>query len=203
MLIKICGLTDKSEALFLKENNVNFAGMVLFYPKSKRNITIEKAKEIIPNLGKVKSVAVTVSPTVEQAKQITEAGFDYLQIHGTLDEEILNTCDIKVLRAFNVSDMDKYEYYLSFPNIAGFVFDAGEPGSGSTFDWDMLKTINLSKDRIHLLAGGLDANNVAKAIATVNPDGVDVSSGVEYVDKLGKDPDKINKFVAAVRSCEE
>ena len=99
-----------------------------------------------------------------------------------------------------LDSLDDYDYYLSFPNIVGFVFDAGEPGSGKTFDWDMLKDIK--DDKLHILAGGLNPENVAKAIMAVKPDGVDVSSGVEFADKLGKDPEKVDDFVNAVRNIE-
>lgn len=199
MIIKICGLTDACEASFLKENKVDLAGIVLFFEKSKRNSTIEKAKEIISALHPdIKVVAVTVSPTLEQARQIEQAGFDYLQIHGSCDEELYRSCKIPILRAFNVDDLDKYEYYLGFENIKGFVFDAGEPGSGKTFDWDVLKSLKRDSNRLYILAGGLNAGNVKKAIEIVKPDGVDVSSGVEYTDRLGKDPEKIASFVLNV-----
>ena len=201
MLIKICGLTDISEAFYLKENKVDFAGMVLFYERSKRNITVEKAKEIMEHLQPdIKAVAVTVAPSVEQVHEIENAGFDYIQIHGKVSDELLSSCKIPVLKAFNVDDLEFYEHYLSISNIKGFVFDAGLPGSGKTFDWNMVKGLRRDDSRLYILAGGLNADNVAEAINNVSPDGVDVSSGVEYLDKLGKDPDKITRFVNNVRS---
>ena len=85
--IKICGLTSPAEARYLNENHVDFAGMVLFFPKSKRNISIEQAKEIMAALdASIKRVAVVVSPTIEQVRQIEAAGFDYVQIHGEIPE---------------------------------------------------------------------------------------------------------------------
>ena len=203
MLIKICGLTDIAETEYLKRNKVDFCGMVLFFEKSKRNITIEKAKEIMAALGdEIKPVAVVVSPSMEQVHQIEDAGFSYIQIHGQCEEAVFKECKLPILKAFNVSDMDKYQYYLSFSSVKGFVFDAGEPGSGNTFDWDMLKSLKLDDSHIHLLAGGLNPSNVSKAIEAVGLiDGVDVSSGVEYTDRLGKNPDLVDSFVAAVRGC--
>ena len=77
MKIKICGLTRPEEADYVNRSEVDFAGMVLFFPKSKRNIAIEQAKTILAALDpSVKSVAVVVSPTLEQAMQIEQAGFD-------------------------------------------------------------------------------------------------------------------------------
>lgn len=201
--IKICGLTSPAEARYLNENHVDFAGMVLFFPKSKRNISIEQAKDIMAALdASIKRVAVVVSPSIEQVRQIEAAGFDYVQIHGEIPEtetEAEAAIAIPILKAFNVSDMDSYEKYHNDSRIAGYVFDAIEPGSGKTFDWKLVD--NIPRDeKLLLLAGGLNPDNVRMAIEAVHPDGVDVSSGVENDDKAGKNPDKIHDFVAAVKS---
>lgn len=201
--IKICGLTSPAEARYLNENHVDFAGMVLFFPKSKRNISIEQAMEIMAALdASIKRVAVVVSPSIEQVRQIEAAGFDYVQIHGEIPEtetEAEAAKAIPILKAFNVSDMDSYEKYHNDSRIAGYVFDAIEPGSGKTFDWKLVD--NIPRDeKLLLLAGGLNPDNVRMAIEAVHPDGVDVSSGVENDDKAGKNPEKIHDFVAAVKS---
>lgn len=204
MKIKICGLTDVKEVQYIKENNVDFTGIVLFFEKSKRNVSVEKAKEIISEVrkaGDIKVFAVTVAPTAEQVKEIEGAGFDYLQIHGVVPDELIESCSIPVIKAFNVDDLPRYHSYVNLNNISGFVFDAGEPGSGKTFDWDVLKKLDRKEDKLYILAGGLSAENVGRAIEAVKPDGVDVSSGVEYTDRLGKDPEKIKSFVEAVRKC--
>lgn len=201
--IKICGLTSPAEARYLNENHVDFAGMVLFFPKSKRNISIEQAKDIMAALdASIKRVAVVVSPSIEQVRQIEAAGFDYVQIHGEIPEtetEAEAAIAIPILKAFNVSDMDSYEKYHNDSRIAGYVFDAIEPGSGKTFDWKLVD--NIPRDeKLLLLAGGLNPDNVRMAIEAVHPDGVDVSSGVENDDKAGKNPEKIHDFVAAIKS---
>ena len=201
--IKICGLTSPAEARYLNENHVDFAGMVLFFPKSKRNISIEQAKDIMAALdASIKRVAVVVSPSIEQIRQIEAAGFDYVQIHGEIPEtetEAEAAIAIPILKAFNVSDMGSYEKYHNDSRIAGYVFDAIEPGSGKTFDWKLVD--NIPRDeKLLLLAGGLNPDNVRMAIEAVHPDGVDVSSGVENDDGAGKNPDKIHDFVAAVKS---
>lgn len=195
--VKICGLTSPAEARYLNENHIDFAGMVLFFPKSKRNISIERAKEIMAALdASIKRVAVVVSPTIEQVRQIEAAGFDYIQIHGKIPE---TEVEAPILKAFNVSDMGSYEKYHNDSRIAGYVFDAIEPGSGKTFDWKLVD--NIPRDeKLLLLAGGLNPDNVRMAIEAVHPDGVDVSSGVENDDKAGKNPEKIRDFVAAVKS---
>ena len=197
--VKICGLTSPAEARYLNENHVDFAGMVLFFPKSKRNISIEQAMEIMAALdASIKRVAVVVSPSIEQIRQIEAAGFDYIQIHGEIPEAEAAIA-IPILKAFNVSDMNSYEKYHNDSRIAGYVFDAIEPGSGETFDWRLVD--NIPRDeKLLLLAGGLNPDNVRMAIEAVHPDGVDVSSGVENDDGAGKNPEKIHDFVAAVKS---
>lgn len=197
--VKICGLTSPAEARFLNENHVDFAGMVLFFPKSKRNISIEQAKEIMAALDtSIKRVAVVVSPSIEQIRQIEAAGFDYVQIHGEIPEAEAAIA-IPILKAFNVSDMGSYEKYHNDSRIAGYVFDAIEPGSGKTFDWRLVD--NIPRDeKLLLLAGGLNPDNVRMAIEAVHPDGVDVSSGVENDDGAGKNPEKIRAFATAVKS---
>lgn len=198
MQIKICGLTDVSEAEYLNRNGVDYAGFVLFYEKSRRNVTIEEAKRIMAALdARIKRVAVTVEPTAEQVRAALEAGFDLIQIHGELQPGVLDV-GLPVLKAFNITDMEKFRFYQSCPQIVGYVFDAHEPGSGKAFDWNLLQT--LPRDgRLFLLAGGLHAGNVAEAIARVSPDGVDVSSGVEFEGRKGKNPAEIDAFVRAVR----
>ncbi len=200
MLVKICGLTRPEEAEYLNENGADLAGFVLFFPKSKRNITVDRAREIMARLDKgIKTVAVVVAPGATEIKVIAEAGFDYVQIHGDVSGELLQLAaerGLRVLKAFNVSDMDKYEYFHSRPEIAGYVFDAAVPGSGQTFDWSLVQDIPRD-EKLLILAGGLHPGNVAEAVAALQPDGVDVSSGVEFDGDVfnGKDPDKISIFL--------
>lgn len=198
-MIKVCGLTEVREAEYLNRLKIDFAGFVLFFPKSKRNISIEKAEEIMKHLDKnIKKTAVVVSPAKEQIIDICNSGFDYIQIHGKI-EEVLKMAQIPVLKAFNVDDMDEFKMYSSNEKIAGYVFDAAEPGSGRTFDWDILSQIERD-GKLFILAGGLNPDNVRKAVAAVNPDMVDVSSGVENDDGFGKDILKIEKFVKQIRN---
>lgn len=200
--IKICGLTSPKEAQFLNKNHVDFAGMVLFFSKSRRNISIEQAGRIMEALdGAIQSVAVVVSPTREQLVQIQEAGFDYVQIHGEISEELLKEIHIPVWKAFNVKDLKQLKLYHNQKNIAGYVFDGADYGSGKTFDWNLLKDIPRD-GKLFLLAGGLNPSNVADAIRYVQPDGVDVSSRVEKDFGKGKDGEKIEQFVEQVRAEE-
>ena len=199
--IKICGLTTPQEAEWVSKSQVDYAGMVLFFPKSKRNITIEQAKEIMKSmLPQIQKVAVVVSPSALQIKEIQKAGFDIVQIHGQVLPEALETLRIPFLRAFNVDNMQEWERYEAEPKCIGYVFDAVKPGSGETFDWSSIP--NLPEDgKPYLLAGGLNPANVGSAVAAMHPYGVDVSSGVERDSGTGKDPEKMGAFVRAVRGA--
>jgi phosphoribosylanthranilate isomerase len=199
MKIKVCGLTSEKEAQYLRD--VDFAGFVLFFEKSKRNITIEQAEKIIRKLdNKIKSVAVVVKPTTEQIKAIDESLFDYVQIHGEITSDVLREVKTPILKAFNVDDMDNFEFYHSCDKIKGYVFDAQIPGSGKTFDWSSLTNIPRD-DKLFMLAGGLNPSNVGSAIKFIKPDGVDVSSGVENENGIGKSEEKIKQFVENVRKA--
>ena len=199
--IKICGLTTPLEAEWVSKSQVDYAGMVLFFPKSKRNITIEQAKEIMKSmLPQIQKGAVVVSPSALQIKEIQKAGFDIVQIHGQVLPEALETLRIPFLRAFNVDNMQEWERYEAEPKCIGYVFDAVKPGSGETFDWSSIP--NLPEDgKPYLLAGGLNPANVGSAVAAMHPYGVDVSSGVERDSGTGKDPEKMGAFVRAVRGA--
>ena len=160
MIVKICGITDVEETEYLNENNVDMAGMVLYFPKSKRNITLEKAKEIMASLNEnIKKVAVVVSPSIEQVKSIENAGFDFVQIHKDLPDGLFNETLIDVLKAFNVNDLEELGKYKNIENIKGYVFDAPTYGSGETFDWSLLNNIKRD-DKLFILAGGLNGDNV-------------------------------------------
>lgn len=202
VIIKICGLREPSEAAYLNRNRVDMAGMVLFFPKSKRNISITQAGAIMEALDpEIRTVAVTVSPTPEQALEIQEAGFDMIQIHGILDPEVLRSTEIPVIRAFNVDNMNEAALLRNNSRIRAFLFDAQTPGSGKTFDWTLIRELPTG-DKPVILAGGLNPTNVGAAVERLSPYAVDVSSGVEK-DSGGKDLDLIDAFVAAVRRAED
>lgn len=198
--IKICGLTKPSEAKYLNRNAVDYAGFVLFFPKSRRNISIECAKNIFKELNPdIKKVAVTVAPDLEQVREIEEAGFDYIQIHGDVPEGMFEKSRIPVIKAFNVKDIDKAEEYLGKDGVHAFVFDGAAPGSGKTFDWSILEKLEV--DKPCLIAGGIGPENAAESLAATKAAGVDASSSVEY-EGGGKDGEKIDAFVKAVRAYE-
>lgn len=199
MKIKMCGITTPADVAAVNEVRPDYIGMVMYFPKSKRNVSAETARRLLEELRKdVKKVAVVVSPDAEQIAEIGELGFDVIQIHGQTSDELIERAHLPVWKAFNVKDMDMYPHYQSLSNVVGYVFDAGEPGSGKIFDWNSLTDIDRD-GRLFVLAGGLTPDNVRRAIEQVHPDVVDVSSGIEYdvvggVQKSGKDPEKMRRM---------
>lgn len=100
--VKICGITTMKEADWLNAAGADYAGFV-FYEKSRRNVSMMDAIMIKKSLyPSVKTVAVTVSPNVDELRAIEIAGFDILQVHKTLSLEVLRECKLPIWRAFNI-----------------------------------------------------------------------------------------------------
>ena len=204
--IKICGITRPEEILYLNEEKVDHAGFVI-YEKSKRYITVNRAEKIAENLDAgIKKVAVTVSPDVSLLHDIESSGFDIIQIHGELSNEIIENASIPIWYAVNANDTGEAQVITERINnlqesllskIEAIVMDAPEFGSGRTFDWQQSRRMEFTAKKF-VLAGGLNEKNVAEGIEIFKPDIVDVSSSVEG--ENGKDKDKIKVFVNAVRA---
>lgn len=229
--VKICGLVRKEDVEAANAFRPDYVGFVLFFPKSKRNLSLTQAAALKDRLDPgIRSVAVTVSPTAGQAKQIEEAGFDMIQIHGELDQEVYDILSIPILRACNVKDGEDPELQLSpLPSmtcnnkITGYVLDSKNPGSGKTFDWSLLadsawREKLMERGQKLILAGGINEENVEEAIRVVKPDVIDLSSSVELADKpednlgdklaaagsrsRGKDPEKMRIMIRKVHDAE-
>lgn len=200
--IKICGITNLDDISYLNEYKPDFAGFVIFQ-KSKRYVSVEKATELMKNLDEsIKKVAVTVSPDLNLIHEIEKAGFDIIQIHGVIDEKLIQKIRIPIWYAYNICDSHDLEQLPFVDRIDAIVVDSEKYGSGKTFDW----SVNLySINKPLVLAGGLNSENVKTGINIFSPYAVDVSSGVEgdYVEgKSRKDKEKIRTFIERVRTNE-
>lgn len=199
--IKICGLTSVEDARILNQYPVDFAGMVVFFKKSRRNVSLEKAKEIMNELNtSIKKVAVMVSPTKGQILDVQKLEFDYLQIHGELADEVLKAASLPIIRAVNVESEERLKGISElFQNekVKYVAFDGRKPGNGETFDWDLIQKYVDNPEKI-MLAGGLNRNNVVKAIRQVHPAIVDISTGVENSTGFGKNDKKVKQFVETI-----
>ena len=205
VVVKFCGLTIKEDIAAVNELKPEWIGMVLFFPKSKRNLTPEAAEQLLSELDPdIRRVAVMVSPDQEKLDYCKNAGFDYLQIHGDATDELLSNAPLPVILAMNGTEKDKLDRAFVHPAVKGILFDAPQPGSGKAGDWSSIpgKEEIQSKsvgDKLLFLSGGLNSENVAAAIQMIHPDVVDVSSGIEWDDpaRKGKDPDKMRAFLKA------
>ena len=197
--VKICGLTNLEDALKAAELGADYLGFI-FFPKSPRHIEPKRAAEILKNLPKgVKKVAVTVNAELSFLKQLLELGFDLLQLHGDETPDILNYLPKeRIIKVFRVGEQFNNEEVLKdWRGIYAYLLDTYKKGTyggtGETFNWDIAKHL-VDKGFKIFLSGGLNPDNVKKAVAYVKPYAVDVSSGVE--DKPGKkDWDKLKNFI--------
>jgi len=202
MKIKICGFTNANNAREVSLLGIDAVGLV-FYDKSPRYVGVESALEIVnalpPFINRVGLFVNADSSFVDEV--LCEVPLDTLQFHG--DESVVECTQyampfIKALRVnqeTNITQMaDDYH------QASGLLLDAFNKdtygGTGEAFDWSLAK-VNI--DLPIILAGGLNPNTVADAIAQVNPYAVDVSSGVESGPGI-KDIDKIKQFIQQAKS---
>lgn len=189
--VKICGLTNPTDAEFAQEQGADFLGFV-HASKSKRQISPADL-EWIQALSKPK---VAVFADLEEAPSDI---FDIVQAEGELLERIF----WKVVR---LKETDTVQSVLAqLGSAPTLVLDAYHPnlpgGTGQTIDWDLAASIVAACPVSVVLAGGLTAENVAEAVYRVRPWAVDVSSGVES--ELGKkDPHKVAAFVQAAKAVQ-
>ena len=200
---KICGITRLEDALAAVEAGADALGFV-FYPPSPRAVSVQQARAIIAALPPfVTTVGLFVNASSCELNETLDAlPLDLLQFHG---DESPQACDgyhrpfIKALRVRPGDDIAAA--CRAYGKASGILLDAYVPGvpggTGERFDWSLIPR-DLPKPII--LAGGLDPDNVAQAIAQVRPYAVDVSGGVERSKGI-KDHDKIRAFMSAVRSA--
>lgn len=197
---KICGITRIEDALAAVEAGADAIGLV-FYAKSPRAVSIEQAAAILQALPPfVTTVGLFVDMPRDELQQLLQRlPLDLLQFHG---DESPADCEghgrpyIKALRVRPGEDVSAaMAPYSGARGILLDTFVEGVPGgTGASFDWSLVPE-NACKPII--LAGGLDAGNVAVAICHVRPYAVDVSGGVE-ASKGIKDAGKIRAFIQAV-----
>jgi phosphoribosylanthranilate isomerase len=200
--IKICGITNKVDAIAAADLGVDMLGFV-FYNKSKRYVDAHEVAEIVNELPEnVSRVGVFVNEDKDAVIRIAEDAFlDTLQFHG---DETPKYCEFfkdkyKVIKAFKLRSRADLKQVNSY-DTDYYLFDTFQTdcpgGTGKRFDWTMLKDFEILKPMI--LSGGLDPDNVKAAIKEVAPFAVDVSSGVESAPGK-KDPKLLKKFVDNVR----
>jgi phosphoribosylanthranilate isomerase len=199
--VKICGITDISSALAAAEAGADALGFV--FAPSPRRITPSQACRICRELPPfISRVGVFADAPLEEVRAVAEyCGLDAIQLHGSESPDYCRSLGRRVIKAFRVGDEIDPVELSGYPADAILLdtFVAGQKGgTGQPFDWQLAAGLKLSRPLI--LAGGLTPENVGRAVAIVQPYGVDVSSGVEKDGQPGKkDPDKIRRFIAAAK----
>ncbi|MEW6353315.1 MAG: phosphoribosylanthranilate isomerase [Pseudomonadota bacterium] len=198
--VKICGITRREDALAAARLGADAIGLV-FYPRSPRAVTPTQAAAIVQELPAfVTVVGLFVNAAPAEVRAVLEqVRIDMLQFHG---EESAAQCRVyrrPYLKAVAMrADVDLRACARDYADSAALLLDTHQPGvpggTGQAFDWSRVPE-NLDKPII--LAGGLNADNVAAAIRQVRPYAVDVSGGVESA-KGVKDHEKIAAFVRSV-----
>jgi phosphoribosylanthranilate isomerase len=193
------------DALAAAALGVDAIGLVLT-PRSKRCLAPARAREIRAVLAPFVTVVTLFNdddPGFVAAAVATVAP-DLIQFHGSENAEDCVRYGRPYLKSIAMGgSVDVDAIVAAHPQASGFLFDShaagGQGGSGKTFDWSLIPK---ELPRPLVLAGGLNVENVGAAIRSVRPFAVDLASGIESAPGI-KDADKMQRFVAAVRECEE
>ena len=203
MIFKICGLKNKNSLLCCEENNVDFFGMI-FYEKSPRNITFNEAETLInaSKKLKIKPVGVFVNHEINDLKKIISSlALKHIQLHGSENQsyinEIKNQFNVKIIKKISINNFEDLNTINNFKNIEYLLFDY-KPGNNElpggnakSFDWNLLKGQEIKLP--WFISGGINETNIKKIQNLLNPNGIDLSSGVE-VSKGIKSNSKINNL---------
>ena len=214
--VKMCGISKVETIPAVVEAKPDYMGLV--FAPSKRQVTVDQAKTLVEELHKqytkrynngaeqsnddeIKTVGIFVNETLDNLVSIaTEANLDVVQLHGDEDEAFIQALkvktDVEVWKAVQIRSAVDAEAWID-SSADMLLFDAYHKdergGTGEVFDWSCLDEF----ERPFMLAGGLDSTNVARAIRTVRPYGIDISSGIET--NGVKDDEKIKTFTNIVR----
>jgi len=203
--VKICGITRVEDAVVAVEGGADAIGLI-FYPGSKRFVAPKVAASIISNVSPYTSVVgLFVNADAQQVEEVLSCcPLSQLQFNGDESADFCSSFGRPYVKSVPVSSEAVMSAIVdAHINARAYLFDTqvlGEHGgTGKTFDWRLMPQKNIGH---RVLAGGLDAENVAEAIRIAAPDAVDVSSGVESRPGV-KDPDKIHRFVSAAKRARE
>ena len=208
--VKMCGISKVETIPAIVDAKPDYMGLV--FAPSKRQVTVEQAKTLVEELHKqyavrynsetIKTVGVFVNETVENLLKIAEeVKLDVIQLHGDEDESFIQILkeqsNVEVWKAVQVRSAADAEKWID-SSADMLLFDAYHKdergGTGEVFDWSSLDEF----ERPFMLAGGIDSTNVARAIRTVRPYGIDISSGIEI--EGVKDDEKMKAFTNIART---
>ena len=199
--VKICGITNNEDARAAVDAGADAIGLI-FYQGSARCIDERRAAKIVAQLPPYTSInALFVNPTeAEVWKVLSTVDVSQIQFHGEESSSFCERFGRPYIKSIPVVDtIGMRSLVAEHTNARAYLFDTYVPGehggTGKTFDWTKMPQKNIGH---RILAGGLDTENVAKAIKIARPDAVDVSSGVESQPRV-KNHDKLERFIAAAK----
>ena len=208
IIVKICGINSAAAADAVMRAGADFGGLV-FFAKSPRNLAIASGAALAERMrGRLKLAALVVDGDDDTLGRIAaEVRPDFFQLHGketpARAAEILARFHIPLIKALPVAEPADLMRANAYDMAEILLFDAQPPenamrpgGHGMTFDWQILKGAHVN--RPWFLAGGLNPENIARAIAASGAQMVDVSSGVESAPGVKSDS-LICEFIAAAR----
>ena len=202
MLAKICGLAEKNQVKTCLEYGASMCGFILFYPKSHRNLSLQKVSELTSIKNSKSNVAVMVEPSKSDLEKIKDLNFQYYQIYGNQDpaeiNEIKKKNNVKIIKALTIEtgkDVLKYKKYEAVSDI--ILFDSIGREKSLSFDHSLLQDV--PKNVIKMIAGNIQVQDLEKISKIA--DIVDVSSAVETEKK--KDLTKIKEFLLKIKEINE
>ena len=205
--VKICGITDEADLDIAAAAGADAIGLITDVPvDTPREIDRDTARAIgdaTPPF--VDAVLVTMPETVDAARSLIDAVQpDAIQLHGTIPVDAIATlaAEITTIVATDVEETTRIEETTPVADaiLLDSTDEAGAGGTGATHDWERARAIVDQLDTPVMLAGGLTPENVKAAVQDVRPYGVDVASGVAGQDPARKDPDAVQRFLAAART---
>ncbi|WP_371361464.1 N-(5'-phosphoribosyl)anthranilate isomerase [Sporomusa rhizae] len=200
IIIKICGISTIEAAVAARDFGADLLGFV--FAEGKRQISLEQAKQIACQLSGIGKVGVFVNAPLGEVQQVArECKLDYVQLHGEESPEYCRLLGYPVIKAFNYTSgfsSAVFEGYQTAWTLMDSCIAGRQGGTGIVFDWrQAAELLARHTNRLLFVAGGLTPENVAEAIDILQPDGVDVSGGVETNGQ--KDIEKIQRFITAAK----
>jgi len=199
---KICGLSESDQIQACVNCGASMCGYILFYPKSHRNLSLQKVSELTSIKNSKSNVAVMVEPGKSDLEKIKDLNFQYYQIYGNQDpaeiNEIKKKNNVKIIKALTIEtgkDVLKYKKYEAVSDI--ILFDSIGREKSLSFDHSLLKDV--PKNVIKMIAGNIQVQDLEKISKIA--DIVDVSGAVETEKK--KDLTKIKEFLLKIKEINE
>jgi len=199
MKLKVCGLSNPIEVEICVNNNVNFCGFILNYPKSHRHVSYEKAKELINiNKNKTQYVGVLVKPSLKELEKFSLLNLDYFQLYGQYDNKSLlnlkNKFKKKIITTIQVNSKSDIETYKKVEAESDIVlWDSSGYEKSLSWNHNWIKDIKIQGEK--MIAGNItkDKLNDISKLADI----IDVSGALE-TNKV-KDIKKIIEFITCVK----